>query len=129
VIVPARRAGAPARTAFESYAANWRCCADLISFIVSFISHGATDAQIEAARECLKGTGVQAAQAARWFAWQTQAARVLRAILFFATCVFVGRAPPTRCAALGFKFKKSANSGGESRLRRRAMSLHGTLRT
>jgi hypothetical protein len=31
-------------------------------------SHGATDAQIEAARECLKGTGEQAAQAARWFA-------------------------------------------------------------
>jgi hypothetical protein len=41
-----------------------------------------TDAQIEAARECLKGTGVRAAQAARWFAWQTQAARMLRAILF-----------------------------------------------
>jgi hypothetical protein len=31
-------------------------------------SHGATDAQIEAARECLKGTGEQAAQAARWSA-------------------------------------------------------------
>ena len=30
--------------------------------------HGATDAQIEAARECLKGTGDQAAQAARWSA-------------------------------------------------------------
>jgi hypothetical protein len=29
-------------------------------------SHGATDAQIEAARQCLKGTGEQAAQVARW---------------------------------------------------------------
>ncbi len=29
-------------------------------------SHGATDAQIEAARECLKGTGERSAQAARW---------------------------------------------------------------
>jgi hypothetical protein len=31
-------------------------------------SHGATNAQIEAARECLKGTTDQTAQAARWFA-------------------------------------------------------------
>jgi hypothetical protein len=31
-------------------------------------SHGATDAQIEAARECLKGTADQTAQTARWFA-------------------------------------------------------------
>jgi hypothetical protein len=31
-------------------------------------SHGATDAQIEAARECLKGTTERSAQAARWFA-------------------------------------------------------------
>jgi hypothetical protein len=31
-------------------------------------SHGATDAQIEAARECLRGTAEQTAQAARWFA-------------------------------------------------------------
>ena len=31
-------------------------------------SHGATDAQIKAARECLKGTAEQTAQAARWFA-------------------------------------------------------------
>jgi hypothetical protein len=31
-------------------------------------SHGATDAQIEAARECLNGTAEQTAQAARWFA-------------------------------------------------------------
>jgi hypothetical protein len=31
-------------------------------------SHGATDAQIEAARECLKGTAEQATQAAHWFA-------------------------------------------------------------
>jgi hypothetical protein len=30
-------------------------------------SHGATDAQIEAARECLKGTPERTAQAARWF--------------------------------------------------------------
>ena len=30
-------------------------------------SHGATDAQIEAARECLKGTTERTAQAARWF--------------------------------------------------------------
>jgi hypothetical protein len=30
-------------------------------------SHGATDAQIEAARECLKGMPEQSAQAARWF--------------------------------------------------------------
>jgi hypothetical protein len=30
-------------------------------------SHGATDAQIEAARECLKGTAEQT-QTARWFA-------------------------------------------------------------
>jgi hypothetical protein len=30
-------------------------------------SHGATDAQIEAARECLKGTADQTAQTARWF--------------------------------------------------------------
>jgi hypothetical protein len=29
-------------------------------------SHGATDAQIEAARECLKGTTERTAQAARW---------------------------------------------------------------
>jgi hypothetical protein len=31
-------------------------------------SHGATDAQIEAARECLKGAGERSAQAAHWFA-------------------------------------------------------------
>jgi hypothetical protein len=31
-------------------------------------SHGATDAQIEVARECLKGTADQTAQTARWFA-------------------------------------------------------------
>jgi hypothetical protein len=31
-------------------------------------SHGATDAQIEAARECLKGTVDQTAQTAHWFA-------------------------------------------------------------
>ena len=31
-------------------------------------SHGATDAQIEAARECLRGTAEQTAQTARWFA-------------------------------------------------------------
>jgi hypothetical protein len=31
-------------------------------------SHGATDAQIEAARECLKDTAEQATQAAHWFA-------------------------------------------------------------
>jgi len=31
-------------------------------------SHGATEAQIEAARECLKGTADHAAQATRWFA-------------------------------------------------------------
>jgi hypothetical protein len=31
-------------------------------------SHGATDAQIEAARDCLKGTTAQTAEAARWFA-------------------------------------------------------------
>ena len=30
-------------------------------------SHGATDAQIDAARECLKGTTERTAQAARWF--------------------------------------------------------------
>jgi hypothetical protein len=30
-------------------------------------SHGATDAQIEAARDCLKGTAEPAAQTARWF--------------------------------------------------------------
>ena len=30
-------------------------------------SHGATDAQIEAARECLRGTKERTAQAARWF--------------------------------------------------------------
>jgi hypothetical protein len=29
-------------------------------------SHGATDAQIEAARECLKGTKERTAQSARW---------------------------------------------------------------
>jgi hypothetical protein len=29
-------------------------------------SHGATDAQIEAARECLKGTTERTAQATRW---------------------------------------------------------------
>jgi len=32
-------------------------------------SHGATDAQIEAARECLKAKGERAAQAASWSAW------------------------------------------------------------
>jgi hypothetical protein len=32
-------------------------------------SHGATEAQIEAARECLKGMADQTAQATRWFAW------------------------------------------------------------
>lgn len=31
-------------------------------------SHGATEAQIEAARECLKGTADQTAQDTRWFA-------------------------------------------------------------
>jgi hypothetical protein len=31
-------------------------------------SHGATDAQIEAARECLKGTTEQTARTAHWFA-------------------------------------------------------------
>ena len=31
-------------------------------------NHGATEAQIEAARECLKGTTDQTAQAAHWFA-------------------------------------------------------------
>jgi hypothetical protein len=31
-------------------------------------SHGATDAQIEAARECLKGMAEQTTQAAHWFA-------------------------------------------------------------
>lgn len=31
-------------------------------------SHGATDAQLEAARECLKGTADEAAQTTRWFA-------------------------------------------------------------
>jgi hypothetical protein len=31
-------------------------------------SHGASDAQIEAARECLKGTAERTAQAAHWFA-------------------------------------------------------------
>ena len=31
-------------------------------------SHGATDAQIEAARECLRGAAEPAAQTARWFA-------------------------------------------------------------
>jgi hypothetical protein len=30
-------------------------------------SHGATDAQIEAARDCLKGTTERTAQAAHWF--------------------------------------------------------------
>jgi hypothetical protein len=30
-------------------------------------SHGATDAQIETARECLKGTVEQTTQTARWF--------------------------------------------------------------
>jgi hypothetical protein len=31
-------------------------------------SHGATDAQIDAARECLKGAVEQTTQTARWFA-------------------------------------------------------------
>jgi len=31
-------------------------------------SHGATEAQIEAARECLKGTADQTAQDTHWFA-------------------------------------------------------------
>jgi hypothetical protein len=31
-------------------------------------SHGATDAEIEAARHCLKGAPAETAQAARWFA-------------------------------------------------------------
>jgi hypothetical protein len=160
VIVPARRAGAPARTVFESYAANWRCCADLISFIVSFNprrlqrkascsgylarwfgftwqsillrQQGAKSRCNRCAdRGCarmLERHGGCRPRRLLWFAWQTQAARVLRAILFLRHASF-GRAPPTRCAALGFKFKKSANSGDESRLRRRAMSLHGTLRT
>jgi hypothetical protein len=30
-------------------------------------SHGATDAQIDAARDCLKGTTERTAQTARWF--------------------------------------------------------------
>jgi hypothetical protein len=32
-------------------------------------SHGATDAEIEAARQCLKGAPAEHAQAARWTAW------------------------------------------------------------
>ena len=32
-------------------------------------SHGATEAQIDAARECLKGSADQTAQAAHWSAW------------------------------------------------------------
>ena len=35
-------------------------------------SHGATDAQIEAARECLKGTEERSAQAAHWSPWSTR---------------------------------------------------------
>jgi hypothetical protein len=165
VIVPARRAGAAGTNRFESYGANWRCCADLSPFIIFFIRgrlqrkascsgclarwFGFTRQSIPLRQACaactppcLSSIRAQPRSAHQCTVTSRPHFCLLAGLLgkrrrhacfprdtLFATCVFIGRAPPTGCAALGFKFKKSANSGGESRSRRRALSLHGTLRT